>query len=353
MSTELARILVAEDEKTSQIMVRGVLGGLGHSLTFAEDGQQALARASEGDFDLILLDLMMPVMGGLEVLESLKGDPSLKATPVVVVSSKSDINTVVSCVELGAEDYLFKPYEPVLLKARVEACLEKKRLHDLERAHLDQLRAEQERSESLLHNILPASIADRLKAGEKSIAENFPEATILFADIHGFSRFSRGLPAKQVVEQLGRIFSAFDRLAEEHGVEKIKTIGDGYLAAAGLPIPREDHAEAIADLALAMHREADRFASGTEEPFRLRIGINTGPVVAGVIGERRFSYDLWGETVNVASQMETHGLPGCTQVTKALYERLRNGYMLEERGAFYMGGQGEIVTYLLRGKHRP
>ncbi len=212
------------------------------------------------------------------------------------------------------------------------------------------LREEQARSERLLLNILPKTIAEQLKHYEGSLAERFDEATVLFADIVEFTPISANVPPLELVSMLNRIFSCFDQLAEELGLEKIKTIGDAYMVAGGLPVPRADHVEAIADMALAMQREIVRFKQENGEQFRLRIGINTGPVVAGVIGIKKFIYDLWGDTVNVASRMESQGAEGEIQVTETTYQRLREDYLFISRGKVNIKGKGKMKTYWLKGK---
>ncbi|NEQ24107.1 MAG: adenylate/guanylate cyclase domain-containing protein, partial [Microcoleus sp. SIO2G3] len=176
------------------------------------------------------------------------------------------------------------------------------------------LEAERARTERLLINILPESIAQRLKQDQHTIADQFPDATVLFADVVGFTQLSSRISAAELVVLLNRLFSMFDEIAEKHGAEKIKTIGDAYMVVAGLPIPKSDHAQAIANLALDMQQAVARFNVEQNQSFSIRIGINTGPVVAGVIGLKRFIYDLWGDTVNIASRMESHGLAGCIQV---------------------------------------
>jgi adenylate cyclase len=214
------------------------------------------------------------------------------------------------------------------------------------------LQLEQERSERLLLNVLPAPIAERLKAGEVVIADAFPEVSVLFADLVDFTRRSRQIGPARVVATLNELFSAFDALAQRHGLEKIKTIGDAYMVAGGLPQPRPDHAEAIAELALAMQAEVTRRTDPSGQPLAVRIGIDTGPVEAGVIGTTKFSYDLWGDTVNTASRMESHGVAGCIQVTERTYRRLRDGYRLERRGPIPVRGMGELVTYFLLGRNQ-
>lgn len=212
-----------------------------------------------------------------------------------------------------------------------------------------QLEAEQAKSDQLLLNVLPAAIVQRLKRNEKNIAESFGEVTVMFADIVGFTELSSRISATAVVEVLNDIFSAFDHLADRHGLEKIKTIGDAYMVVGGLPTPRSDHAEAIAAMAIDMLQEIRRLSLVHSEPFSIRIGIHTGPVVAGVIGLKKFIYDLWGDTVNIASRMESHGITGCIQVTTETYEILKDNYTFQKRGAIQIKGKGYMITYLLTG----
>ncbi|HEV3014922.1 MAG TPA: adenylate/guanylate cyclase domain-containing protein [Actinomycetota bacterium] len=212
------------------------------------------------------------------------------------------------------------------------------------------LLAERERSERLLLNVLPAPIAARLKQGEEVIADGFPEVTVLFADLVDFTRRSQETTPERVVRVLDDLFSALDQLAERHGLEKIKTVGDAYMAVGGLPEPRPDHAQAVAEMALDVREEVARHLDPGGEPLAVRIGIDTGPVVAGVIGRRKFSYDLWGDTVNTASRMESQGMAGCIQVTDRTYRRLRGRYRFERRGPVQVKGKGELVTWFLVGR---
>lgn len=215
------------------------------------------------------------------------------------------------------------------------------------------LRVEQDKAENLLLNILPRSIAEKLKDDTQTIADQFGAASILFADVVDFTPFSERLPAAEVVGVLDHLFTHFDAIAERLGVEKIKTIGDAYMVAAGVPTPRPDHARAMALMALEM-REAMRSADAVGHfGLELRIGINSGPVVAGVIGRKRFLYDLWGDAVNTASRMESHGVPGEIQVTRATYELLEDEFDLRPRGTVTVKGKGEMETWYLIGRKTP
>ena len=221
-------------------------------------------------------------------------------------------------------------------------------LSDLAQQH-QALELEQAKSERLLLNVLPAPIAARLKEDDGVIADALPAVTVLFADIVGFTPLSARLSASELVSLLDGVFARWDALVADRGVEKIKTIGDAYMVAAGIPLPRDAHAEAIADLALAMGPALAAHAAKAGVPLQVRIGIDSGPVVAGVIGRAKFSYDLWGDTVNTASRMESHGVPGEIQVTERTYERLRRRFELRERGTVDVKGKGLMTSYLLIG----
>jgi class 3 adenylate cyclase len=220
-----------------------------------------------------------------------------------------------------------------------------RRANFLQQRALDDARA---RSDALLLNVLPAVVAERLKADTRAVADRFDDVTVLFADIVGFTTIAQRLPPEQVVDFLNRLFSRFDALADRHGLEKIKTIGDAYMVAGGLPAHRPDHAEAVAAMALDMLDVASRMAAPDGTPVELRVGVATGPVVAGVIGARKFSYDLWGDTVNTASRMESHGVGGTIQVTQETWARLRERHAFEERGEIDVKGRGRMRTWLLR-----
>jgi class 3 adenylate cyclase len=215
----------------------------------------------------------------------------------------------------------------------------------------NQLAEEQKKSENLLLNILPETVVHRLKEQPTTIAEAFGEVTVLFADIVGFTQLSTQVSPQELVALLNRIFSAFDELAEKHGLEKIKTIGDAYMIVGGLPVPRKDHAEAIIEMALDMQQAISQFNLETGFDCNIRIGINTGSVVAGVIGIKKFIYDLWGDTVNIASRMESHGISGKIQITQSTYEqvkdKIKDKYTLESRGLIEIKGKGEMHTYLV------
>ena len=251
-------VLAVDDNRVNRIALSRLLRQLGLSVTLAENGQEALEQLKQRPFDLLLLDIIMPEMDGYEVLRRLKQDRQLRDIPVIVISAIDDMKSVVKCIEMGAEDYLPKPFDPVLLRARIGASLEKKRLRDQEQEYLRQLQIEREKAEKLLLNILPRPVAERLKAGQTVIADSFSDVTVLFADIVSFTRLSTNMSPRKLVVMLNEVFSAFDECTLRFGLEKIKTVGDEYMAVGGLPIARNDHAEAIAHLALCMQERYQR-----------------------------------------------------------------------------------------------
>ncbi len=223
------------------------------------------------------------------------------------------------------------------------------RTAELQAANIE-LTNEQEKSERLLLSILPQPIATRLKEGESNIADGFAQATILFADIVGFTILSQQTSPEKLVEMLNQIFSDFDHLCDRYELEKIKTIGDAYMVVGGLPNPRNNHVEAIALMALSMQQTVARFNTQHHTKINIRIGINSGPVVAGVIGKKKFIYDLWGDAVNTASRMESHGMAGEIQVTQETYELLKDKFLFEERGLIEIKGKGQMKTYFLKAR---
>ena len=356
-----ARILVVDDFDSLRSILVLTLHDLGYpNVTEAIDGQAALDLVRTQEFDLVILDIEMPRLDGYGVLAALKGDPLRRHLPVIVTSGLHELDAVVRCIELGAEDFLPKPVHQVLLRARITSSLERKRLRDLERLRLIESQAEKEllefekeKSERLLLNILPLAIAERLKQGDHTIAERYESVTVLFADLIGFTTFANRTDPEQLVSLLNNLFSRFDHIAERHGLEKIKTIGDSYLVVGGLPEIRADHAEAVAEMALEMLTALEDLNLEQGTNLAMRIGLNSGPVVAGVIGRKKFTYDLWGSAVNLAARMQSSGLPNRIHLPADTYELLRGKFQLTERGLTECKGLGPIRTYFLDGKLSP
>ncbi|MCK5720058.1 MAG: response regulator [Thiomargarita sp.] len=344
-----APLLVVDDKETNRDLLTRRLERQGFTVEVAENGIQALEMLKSGNFELVLLDIIMPEMDGYQVLEEIRADKKLSRIPVIMISALDEIDSVVHCIEMGAQDYLQKPFNQVILNAKISATLERKRLRDREHEFLKKIQKEQEKSEKLLLNILPQPIAERLKKGEHTIADSFPEATVLFSDLVGFTELSAGISASELVKKLNQIFSAFDQLTKKHGLEKIKTIGDAYMLVAGVPTPRPDHAKAVASLALDMLKALKEVNEKYDNSFRIRVGIHSGPVVAGVIGKHKFNYDLWGDTVNIASRMESQGVPDKIQVSEVTYQLIKDKFRCEPREPIEVKGKGIMTTYLLKG----
>ena len=341
------QILVVDDNASNRDLLARQLTRDGHAVETVASGREALALTAERAFDLILLDVMMPEMSGYEVLSTLKHDPHTVEIPVIMISALDEIDSIVRCIEAGAVDYLPKPFAPAILRARIRASLENKLLRDRERAMMREIQIAKERNETLLLSILPRAVVERINEGAAMVADHIPEATIIFADIVNFTPFSGNLSPTDVVGVLNKIFSAFDRLVDQYGAEKIKTIGDGYMVAVGIPEPCEDHAAIAARLSLRMLETFDAIRSEIDAPIQLRIGIHIGPAIAGVIGERKFAYDIWGTTVNIASRMESHGLPDRVHVSKMVADRLEGQFSFVPRGAIDVKGAGLMETFWL------
>ncbi len=390
------RILIVDDEPDIRASLSDLLWLTGYTVETAERGHQGLELMAQHLPDVVLLDLKLPDLDGYSLCQSIKTNPQTKDIPVIFISACHD--EMNRAFDVGGADYITKPFHNQEVIARIENQLTiqrlqkqlvqqqtqrlmqfsgttpllshlQRRLHQQAQllqernAQLQQeiqerqqaeaaLRAEQEVSERLLLNILPSAIAEQLKRDDPgALAERLDNVTILFADIVDFTPLAAQLPPLEVVSILNHVFSAFDRLTEELGLEKIKTIGDAYMVAAGVPIPRDDHAEVIIEMALAMRKALKQINQDTGYPLQIRIGINTGTVVAGVIGLKKFSYDLWGDAVNIASRMESQGFAGKIQVTEATYQHLKEKYHFEPWGNVKIKGRGRMLTYLLISRH--
>jgi class 3 adenylate cyclase/CheY-like chemotaxis protein len=343
------RILIVDDEKVNCELIGKILKQSNHRTFTAESGSEAtkvLANQPE-QIDLILLDLIMPEISGMELLQKIKNDSKTYHIPIIMLSAMDEMETIVECISLGAEDFLMKPVNKVLLKARINNALEKKYFHDKEIKYQERIKSEQKKSNELLLNILPGSIAERLKNGETLIADDIDCATVLFADLKGFTDLSSKISAKELLMLLNNIFSEFDELLVKHSLEKIKTIGDNYMLAGGIPEPSDNHAISVAEMALDMLITLPKINKNTGNPLQIRIGINSGPVSAGVIGKKKFIYDLWGDTVNVASRMESYGNDGHIHVAQSTYNILRDDYIFEQCPLQDIPGKGKLKTYNL------
>lgn len=345
-----AKLLAVDDDPSNLEMLTRRLQKLGYDVTKAVNGRVALQKLKEDEFDLVLLDILMPELDGFQTLEFIKADPRIRHLPVIMLTALDDVESIVRCLEAGAEDFVPKPFNPVILRARIAASLEKKRLRDQEQANLAQLQNERSKSERLLLNVLPRAVADRLKAGERTIVDSFLDTTVLFADIVGFTRIATRNSPNRTVQLLNDLFSNFDRVAELYQLEKIKTIGDAYMMVGGVPIPNPDHAETCAHAALEFLEALRVFNRRHQLDWQIRIGMNSGPVVAGIIGTKKFSYDLWGDTVNIAARMESHGQAGRIQVSANVKQLLEGKFDFEPVGRLEIKSVGPMETFLLSRK---
>lgn len=336
----LGFVLVVDDEEQNRSLLRDSLEARGYEVEEAENGMEALQKIAARPPDVILLDLMMPKMDGFEVCRHLRKYAKTAHLPILMITALSERGDRLMGIQAGANDFLSKPIDAQDVILRVGNAVHAKHLHD-------QLLAEQEKSERLLLNILPKPIAERMKKGETNIADGHPDVTVLLADLVGFTSLAAHIGSEQIVQLLNEIFSRFDLLAEEHGLEKIKTIGDAYMVAGGLSLSHPNHAEATADLALGMQAQIEQFNRDFNISLRLRIGISTGPVVAGVIGHKRFAYDIWGETVNLACRLESTAGAGKIQICESAFIRLKGKYQTEMRPSAGVNGQSDLPAYWL------
>ena len=347
LANKKARLLVVDDDSTNRLVLKGALTAQGYDVVVAEDGLRALMiMRKDKAIDLVMLDVMMPEMNGMEVLRFMKGESELNHIPVVMISAVDDSDQIAICLELGAEDYLSKPFNPAILKARVSSSLSRKRWRDFERSHLGKVVEGEAKSDQLISSLLPRDIANRLKAGEQHIAGSYPQSTVVFLDLVGFTSWTRDKSPDDVVEMLNSIFSDLDKLVAENSVEKIKTIGDAYMVVSGVRDPMEDGIEQTKSAAyFALDARDLIIKSGLG--LNARIGMNTGPLVAGVIGSDKPVYDVWGDTVNVASRLESHGEAGRIQIGESTFECIKDSFKCTERGMVELKNRGSIKTYWL------
>jgi adenylate cyclase len=352
------KILIVDDLEANVIVLERMLRGAGYvSVASTMDSSKVRELYLQNRYDLILLDLQMPGLDGFQVMESLKETETGGYLPVLVITAEPAHK--LRALSAGAKDFLSKPLDLAEVLMRVRNMLEVRLLHLETRRLYEQVVEQQKVSEQLLLNVLPEFVAERLKGRTEVIADSlteviadsFPEATVLFADIVEFTEFSAALNPKDAVAMLNEIFTDFDRICESRGLQRIKTSGHVYMAVAGISALMADHAVRAAHMALDLIEAMGRFNGRRGCKLQVRIGINTGAVVAGIIGTRRnFIYDLWGDTVTIASLMESHGLPGRVSVTESTRGKLREPFLLEERGAIDLKGKSPINTWILTGR---
>ncbi|GAB5562541.1 MAG: adenylate/guanylate cyclase domain-containing protein [Synoicihabitans sp.] len=346
---ETGKLLVVDDDRLNREMIKRRLRHMGFEIVLAADGLDALTALAREKFDLVLLDVLMPELDGFGTLERIRNHPDWSKIPVVMLSALDDADTTARCISAGAEDYVPKPFNSVVLRARISASLEKKRLRDKEALYLEQIQEEREKSEQLLLSILPSAIADRLKSGERDIVDEVPAATVMFIDIVGFTSIAARTQPDTTVHLLNSLFSSFDAVTDAHGMEKIKTIGDAYMAVAGVPNAADDHAQRAARMALAIQNAVRKFNRRHGVEWSVRIGLHSGPVMAGIIGSRKFAYDLWGDTVNIASRLESQGVANGIQLSAETADLIKDEFSVSAVGVLNLRNRGEMPVFRLEG----
>ena len=335
------KILLVDDEPFNIAVLEQELDDLDYDTISAADGQEALERVAAEAPDLVLLDIMMPIMDGFAVLAHLKASPATRDIPVVIISAMNDMASVIKGIKQGAEDYLPKPFDPVLLQARISASLNKKRFHDQEVLYLQQIEREKRRADDLLHVILPGKIVEELKATDTVKPRRHEDVAVLFSDIVGFTPYCDRFPPQDVLPGLQRLVEAYEELAVRYEMQKIKTIGDAFMATAGLLTTVECPVLNCVQCAVEMIAAAQRLP----EQWNVRIGIHAGPVVAGVLGRSQYLFDLWGDTVNVAARLQSIGVPGSITLSKTAWQQVSDRCGAEALGAVDIKGKGALEVF--------
>ncbi len=338
---EPSNVLIVDDNPLNLRLLAQILNHMGFTVRPAKNGRIALSSAKAAPPDLILLDIMMPEMNGFEVLAHLKADPDLRDIPVLVISALDDMDSIVKGIKLGAEDYLPKPFERVLLQARIETCLERKRLRDREKHHLQQIEAEKRRADELLHVILPNAIVAELKATDRVQPRLYQNVAVLFADVVGFTPYCETHTPEEVLTNLQALVEAYERITFAYDLQKIKTVGDAFMATAGLLNGLDNPVASCVRAGLKMIAAAPKLPAG----WQVRVGIHIGPVIAGIVGHRQYSFDLWGDTVNTAQRIETQGEPGTINLSHAAYQQVANLWQAEAKGCTPVKGKGELEIF--------
>jgi class 3 adenylate cyclase len=332
-------ILVADDVENNRVALKMRLSLIGYDdITEAENGREALEKLVAGEFDLLLLDIMMPEMDGYAVLSEMKSDTRLRDIPVIMISALDDISSVVRCIELGAADYLTKPFNPTLLKARIDNYAEKIQFKTQERLYIENIEDEKRKADGLLAALLPNQIVRILKRSRNLPPIAYDDVSILFCDIVDFTAYAEGRPPEVVFSQLESLIEGFEEIADGLDLMKVKTIGDAVMIAGGLL----DDLDTPVHSAVACGQAMIEAAKSHEAKWQLRIGIDHGPVVAGVIGRTRFQFDVWGDTVNTASRIQEIAAPNTVNLSGRAWHHLRDASRGRSLGMVELKGKRSI-----------
>lgn len=339
MEKKKVKLLIVEDNNFYRdLFIRHLKQEGYQDISEANDGLAAMKLIRSQNFDVILLDVMMPKLDSYGVLGQLKSDNQLRQIPVIMISAIEEIESVIKCIELGAEDYLPKPVNSTLLRARLVACLEKKHLRDQEKIYLNQIEIEKKKVDELLNIALPSAAANELK--EKGFVEprRFENVAVLFCDIIQFTEYCDRSSPEEIINHVTELIECFEEIILNHHMEKIKTIGDEFMATAGLLEPNNDPVVSAINCGLDMSEAAPILKAG----WQVRVGIEYGPVVAGIVGRQKYQYDLWGDTVNIASRMTRYGKPGVVVMTKETSNMVKDNFDIDSIGKFDVKGKGII-----------
>jgi class 3 adenylate cyclase len=334
-------VLIVEDSPTQALYLQALLDQQDLETVLASDGRKGLDLAHRLIPDLIVLDMEMPEMNGDEVLALLKADAELWGVPVIMVSALDQIENVAHCIEMGAEDYLLKPFNATLLSARISASLDKKRMRDQERSYVRQIEAERARFDELLRVLLPDEIVEELESTGVVKPRLYPDVAVVFVDVVDFTPYCNDREPEEVFLNLQLLAEEYENLALKHGLQKIKTTGDTFLATAGLLKPLPNPVLNCVRCALDMVPMAQELPAR----WQVRAGIHVGPVMAGVVGRRKYLFDIWGNTVNTAQRIESYGKDGAVNLSRDAWQRVRDYCDSEFLGAREVKGKGQLDIY--------
>lgn len=325
----MGRILIVDDYLPNRELLQRRLEKQGHACMLATNGLEALEKLEQELFDLVLLDIKMPVLSGYEVLQEMHKSEKLRTLPVIVISAVDEMQSVIRCIELGAVDYLSKPFSPILLKARVDSCLEKK-------FYMDEIEKKRRKVDELLHVIFPGPIADELEKTDQVAPRLYEGAAILFCDVVDFTLYCNQNTPQNVLSSLQELVEQFENLAIEHNIQKIKTSGDAFMGASGLLSYSENPVLDCVECGLKMAR----LAPILQAKWEVRVGIHVGAVMAGVVGHRQYCFDIWGDTVNIAARLAEQGSIGGVTITQEALNLLKGSYKTVSLGKYPIKGKG-------------
>ncbi|MGQ7846404.1 adenylate/guanylate cyclase domain-containing protein [Granulosicoccus sp. 3-233] len=339
MNEQAPSLLIVDDNEDNRYTLMRRLKREGYeNLAWADNGQTALERLRAESYDLVLLDIMMPVMNGHDTLEAMKQDMHLREIPVIMISAVDEMDSIVRCIEAGAEDHLVKPFNAALLRARIRSSLDRKKLRDQQTEYLKQIEHEKKRGDDLLHATLPAAAVHELKATAGVRPRRFEDVVVLFCDVVGFTGYCDEHQPEEVVAHLQAFVLDCEAIVERHGLEKIKTVGDAFMATAGLLKHVDKRALASVSAAFDMIEAARKRDSG----WKVRVGIHSGPVVGGVVGKRMYCFDVWGDTVNVADRITSSARADAVLVSAPVWRTLDDACSGQSRGLVELKGKGSV-----------